>query len=304
MITTTQKAITSWAQPGILLPWRSFFRTRRSRPLWEETYLQAQNFISSNQPDVALQMLQKIPRDDPHYGEMAAEEIERLNQQNEAGNIAKKTQGAMQYFEHNIKLFIEKYIDAPEGKRSQQRKIATVYKFDRKSYIRVLIKYRIDYYLDKYAGCREEEQVKKYRRKYIKEIDLSEEPSYRDVEVVAETELSLRHFGAAYRAIRDWEKKNPNSSFQGRIDEKKDTIWKSILKEWDFEKGEVDRKEEDGSYTGAIGDLKRMLNLCEGYDTPEGLKLINMWKDRIEAIERKVSEKSGIQFRSSADTGE
>ncbi len=298
-----QLVIAFWV--AVIVVMVGFFIVKEARPSkWHGHYLKAQQYITANQPHLAMQLLDDIPADDYHYGEMAVKELKRLQRQQEGFDVQRNKKMAMEYFANNIELFLQKYIDAPGDKPKMARKIKLEYAPDRKCYIRVLIICRIDYFLDKFKDAKERDQVVKLRKKYVKEVDLDAQPTYRDVEVESLTELDLKHFGNAYQAVAGYLENYPDTTFKGRIEDQIEVIRKNVQIEWAFRQDGVNRKVGKGTevaYLGAVRDLERMLRLCEGYDAPEGKQWRASWQNKLDEINAMIDAMAGVDRRTQAE---
>jgi hypothetical protein len=260
---------------------------------WQETYYRAQVYEANGDAASALAEFQKIPRNDPQWGEDAAKNAARIIQEFEWDKQSKDLKGSIEYFDRNIKGFIKKYIDGPPDKPSLVKKIARIHGPDRTSYIRVLIKRRIDHYLDRYPEGQDVDAAKKLRQKYLKEIDLSARPTFRDTEVEAETELVIKKYGVAYRLMDDWLKKYPDTKFGDRINWMKKQIWEALSEHWSWSEKEALTSEEEGNFIRANNIYLRYLSRCEGYDDPKALALQEDLQQRVDENNKRLEKKIG-----------
>ncbi len=168
---------------------------------YESQYSKAQDFIRQNQVYKAIKTLEKIPVDDYHWGQMANDLRTELLAQIEHGDIAQNIKRSFEYYENNIMLYLHKYIDAPEDKPKWAMRIRRDHAPDRQSYIRALILRRLDTYIREFSENRNIEDVKRLRKRYLKEVDLDQRPTFRDTEIEAEAEMNLNGFGAAYQLM-------------------------------------------------------------------------------------------------------
>jgi len=263
---------------------------------YQNDYFRAVTYESQGDIESALEYFQRIPIGDPDYGKMANEEADRIVREFELERRAVDLKAAMEYFSNNIKGFIKKYLDAPNNAKQAQR-IERDYKADRKSYIRVLITCRIDHYIKRYPEGPDLAEAKKIRKNYLQEIDLKARMTFRDTEVEADTELSLKKYGAAYTLMANWEKKYPETKFKERIAWMKNRIWDAMMEQWKLWEVDALKAEKDGNYKRANGIYHRYLSRCEGYSAPEAKALIQDWQNRVEENIRLLEEKVGVKVR-------
>ena len=291
-----QAVIAFWALVVVVLV--VFWVIKQTKPSpYEGQYSKAQDYIRANQPDLAMLALEQIPREDYHWGEMAYELLDELIKEKAHGEGAQDTKRAFEYCENNVKLYINKYIDAPENKPGWARAIRRDYAPDRKCYIRAAILHRIDTYIERFPEGRQISEVKNLRRKYLKEVDLDAAPTYRDVEIEAECELNLNGFGSAYQLMAGWLKKYPETKFKFRIDDMMDAIWGQMNNEWEKWKTVTIEREKKQNYLNANKIYHRFIDLCQGYDDPKAVKLIAYWKSKMEANDKALEDMVGVKRR-------
>jgi hypothetical protein len=222
--------------------------------------------------EAAFAKFESIPIEDPVYGEKSREMMAEIVKEREAGNIQYDSINAGRNYEHNIKLFIHVFLDAPPDKPSYARKIKREYAPDRASYIRVLLKDRINPFIERFPNTPQIAEVKELQRKYSREVNLDKTPSFRDVEIDASCKLNLSGFGEAYQVMAQWLAANPNTEMRDRADWTFRTIWNRLQEEWRIRDAEISRNEAAKKPAYAIKKLDRMLKLTEGLDSPEGRK--------------------------------
>jgi len=260
---------------------------------WRAQFLIAKNYEAQNEPHLAKLAYAEIPVEDPEWGVRAQAEIKRLQDEEEAGKEVDKVARGKTYFTFNIMLFIEKYIDAPEDKPKQAAKIRREYSLDRECYIRALIKRRINHYIDTFPNGEFIDQVKSLKRRYQREIDINAAPTFRDVEVEAESVLNLCEWGEAYQLMNGWLKSHSDTEFTHRIDAMNDSILKSLLEDWESRKSHVQKLEANKRYLPANEYYKRYFKLGEGFDLPEAQKMFKFWKQS----EKKNNDKQNALIR-------
>jgi pSer/pThr/pTyr-binding forkhead associated (FHA) protein len=254
----------------------------------EAAYIMAKNLETAGDYEAAIAAFKKIPRDDAHYGELAEMDWKRLENRRAARERQKAFKYAKSYYENNILLFIHKYLDAPAEKPSLARKIRLEYQDDRKSYIRILVRNRIDHYLELYSDQEDAQAVRDLRKKYTKEWDENTPPVFRDVELEAEAFLRLNKYGAAYQVMKQWEEDHPGSPDQENIDTMKRMIWNTLQNEWGKRIEWIRQKEREGKYRAANDEYDRFLKRCKDYDIPEVREMSAEWKRRFDENEAKL----------------
>jgi hypothetical protein len=292
--------IPGWAM-GVLVFWGAVavvavvvYAIKQAQPSpWQETYYRAQNFEAQGNAQRALAEFQKIPRDDSQWGEDAAKNADRIVREFEMEQRGQDLKGAIEYFDNNIKGFIKKYIEAPPDKPSLAKKIERLYGPDRLSYIRVLILRRIDHYLKRYPEGQNVEDAKKLRRKYVKELDLTANPHFRDIEVEAETELTVKKYGEAFKLVDGWLKKYPDTKYKERIDWMKSQIWGAMSEQWELWEKDAVENEQEGNFRRANNIYLRFLSRCEGYDDPKAQALRKEWQRRVDVNNKRLEEQVG-----------
>jgi hypothetical protein len=277
-----------WAVVAVLVVVMLIVKQARPSP-YHDKFVEAKRLEGMGQYEQAINLYGQIPIDDTHYGDKANEDRERLIRELEARQDQSKIRAAKNWYENNIMLFLQKYIDAPPDKPVQARKIKLDYRDSRSSYVRVLVLCRIDYYIENYPNEQHLDAVKKLRRKYAKEIDEMKPPTFRDAEVEGETWLNLSGYGNAWQAITQWEKSNtPSTAQKERIAELKKRIRGTLASEWAKFAGDAERRESEGNFRGANAIFHRFLKNCKGYDAPEAKELQDFWQQHFDANEARL----------------
>ncbi len=255
----------------------------RAAELWHE----------DRQHNQAFELFKSIPADDPEYGEKSREQMKQIVAEREAGNVQHDALNASRNYENNIMGYIGNYIDAPSDEPKKALKIKRDYAADRKSYVRVLLKNRINPFIERFNNASQIAQVKALQKKYAKEVNVDSPPEFRDVEVEAECALRLSHYGEAYQVISQWLAENPGTNMRDRASYMTKKIWNKLQEEWKFEEKEIAKKEKNNKPKYAIKDIDRMLRLTEGYDAPEGKKLRAELERRRAGNQAKVDAMTG-----------
>jgi len=241
---------------------------------WGDVYSDALDlWEKQHNLEAAFDRFESIPIDDPVYGEMSREKMKQVAKEREAGNVQYDAINAQRNFDNNIELFIHKFIDAPENKPNWGLKIKREYAPDRSSFVRVLLKNRINPFIERFPTAPQTVKVREFQKKYSKEVNLGTPPTFRDAEIEANCLLNLSGYGDAYQVIAKWLAANPNSEFRERADWNFKTIWNRLQEEWRVQEPQIDRNEAAEKPAYAIKKLDRMLKLTEGLDSTEGRKL-------------------------------
>jgi len=259
-----------------------------------ETYSQAlELWQKDHRLEEAFNLFETIPVEDPEYGEQSRERMKEIKAEREAGNVQHDALNASRNYENNILLFIHKYIDAPPEKPKWALKIKRDYAADRKSYVRILLKNRINPFIERFTDSPHLAHVKELQRKYAKEVNVDSRAEFRDVEVEADCALNLSGYGEAYQVMSQWMAANPSSNMRERAGWVYKTIWNRLDQEWKNVEPQIIRNEESNKPKYAIKKLDRMLRLTEGYDAPEGKKFRAELERRRAANQAKVDAVTG-----------
>lgn len=259
-----------------------------------DTYARADElWHDEHQHEQAFELFKSIPADDPEYGEKSREQMKQIVAEREAGNVQHDALNASRNYENNILLFIHKFIDAPTEKPDWALKIKRDYAADRKSYVRILLKNRINPFIERFKDAPQLEHVKKLQKKYAKEVNLDTPAEFRDVEVEADCALNLSGYGEAYQVMSQWMAENPGTNMRERAGWVYKTIWNRLDQEWKNLEPQIIRNEKADKPKYAIKKLDRMLKLTEGYDAPEGKKFRAELERRRAANQAKVDAMTG-----------
>ncbi len=259
-----------------------------------DTYNQAlELWHTQHRLEEAFNMFESIPVDDPVYGEKSREQMKQIKAEREAGNVQHDALNASRNYENNILLFIHKYIDAPPDEPKWALKIKRDYAADRKCYVRILLKNRINPFIERFKNAPQLKHVKELQKKYAKEVNLDSPSDFRDVEVEADCALNLSAYGEAYQVMSGWMAQNPGTNMRERANWVYKTIWNRLEQEWKIKESEIDRNEKANKPKYAIKKLDRLLRLTEGYDAPEGKKFRAELERRRAANQAKVDAMTG-----------
>lgn len=267
-----------------------------SRPSpYEEVYKEAFRLEEMGDYETAISVYGKIPEADENFGPQALLDRERLLHALAARDRQRTHQAAKAWFEKNIMVFIHKYLDAPEDDPVAAKRIRLRHQEDRSSYIRVLIRNRIDPYLEDYPDQEDSDRVRELRAAYLAEWDENAPPMFRDIELEAETWLVLSNFGKAYRLMADWEVLHTGTPHQERIDKMKETILKQVRREWGYREEYVREKEASGDFGAANKIYHRLLTRCEGCNDPEVMALCREWTLKFKENEARLGRGEAVQ---------
>lgn len=292
--------IPGWAQ-AVIACWVivavvgvAIFVLNQAKPSpYQEQFLAAKNLESEGKAEAAIAIFEKIPLSDPDFGQRAVEEVKKLSEEIRQREVQTKHKSSVSYFENNIKLFIHKYIDAPEGDKAKAKTILKKYAVHRKSYVRVLMLDRLNYYIDNYKGNRDYAEVEKLVEKYAEEYDPLAPVYYEDAEIEAEMWMNLHNYGEAQKALLGWKEDQRGEIVESdlrRLEETLGNIEKLLINEWNMREDYVAEMEAKGNFKEANSIYHRMMSRCEGYDTPLANEFMAVWKKKFDENERRIQE--------------
>ncbi|MFH2002539.1 MAG: FHA domain-containing protein [Planctomycetota bacterium] len=262
---------------------------------YQDQFLKAKNLERDSNAEAAIAAFEKIPLDDPQYGEQAAQESMRLKEEIRLREIQTEGKNAISWFENNIMLFINKYIDAPEGDEAMAKIIARDYARHRKAYVRVLILHRLSYYLEHFKGQRDYDEVTRLVEKYAEEYDPRAQVYYEDAEIESNMWLNLHSYGNAQQVLLDWKKnqtKKIADSDLNRLEKTLEGIETILISEWAMRDEYVKQMEAKGNYKEANQIYHRFLKRCEGYDTPTSKQFVEHWQKKFDENEILIHEQA------------
>jgi|GEM_PF-2653422 len=268
-----------------------FFVIKTSSSPWGAVYKEALDlWETQHDHEAAYTKFESIPFDDPVYGDESREKMKEIIKERDAGNLQYDAMNASRNFA-NINNMIENYIDAPLDKPKKGIKISRDYADSRSSYVRVLIKNRLNPFLERFPTAPQAEEVRKYKAKYSREVNLDAPPTFRDVEVEGECLLRLNGYGEAYQIMSRWMADHPGE-FVDRAQFTFNEIQRKLESDWRPWEKEVTKFETTDRPKIALKHIDRFLRLTEGLDSPEGRTF------REALLERKANNEARVEVLS------
>lgn len=277
---------------AVVISGAAFLISQSSPSPYQEVFAKAKDLDTMGDLDAALALYRKVPADDPQFGNQARLEAERIMNERNAGDRARKYRAAKNWYENNILVFIHKYLDAPKDKPEIEKRIRMEYKADRSSYIRILVRNRLDPYLQDFPDEEDADAVRALREKYLAEWDENTPTVFRDIELEAETWLRIHAYGKAHQLMEAYLSDYPDTRYFDRILSMYRLIQNTFENEWNKRADYVAEMEETGKYRAANKIYDQFLKRCEGYNLPEVQELCAQWTQRFNENEIKLREEA------------